>query len=159
MYSIIEVLLIQRGYNMSKTKTYIVYEITLRVERLFNIDINPTPIDKANMYTTIFGNRLTLHMDIDNSGINNKDLLKLLIEPIDDNFLHDIKMIVNNINRDIAFYSLDCRLNSTWYDTVPKSNKGEIGIDLKTIPVDDELSVEERERIQDDILSARGLIY
>ena len=73
--------------------------------------------------------------------------------------LHDVKMIVRNINRDIAFYSLDCRLNSTWYDTVPKSNKGEIGIDLETIPVDDELTVEEREILQDDILSSRGLIY
>ena len=144
---------------MSKTKANIIYEITLRVERLFNIDISPTPIDKANMYSTIFGDRFTLHMDIDNSGINNKDLLKLLIEPIDDNFLHDIKMIAKNINRDIAFYSLDCRLNSTWYDTIPKSNHGVIGVDLKTIPVDDELSVEERERIQDDILSSRGLIY
>ena len=88
---------------MSKTKTYIVYEITLRVERLFNIDTSPTPLNKYNMYSTMFGDRLSLHMYIDNSGINNKDLLKLLIEPIDDNFLHDIKMIVNNINRDIAF--------------------------------------------------------
>ena len=159
---------------MSKTKTNIVYEITLRVERLFNIDISPTPIDKAIMESTIVGDRCTLHMDIDNSGINNKDLLKLLIEPIDDNFLHDIKMIVNNINRDIAFYSLDCRLNSTWYDTIPKSNHGVIGVDLKTIPLASErnkirlaeidalpreLTVEERERIQDDILSSRGLIY
>ena len=144
---------------MSKTKANIIYEITLRVERLFNIDISPTPIDKANMYSTIFGDRFTLHLDIDNSGINNKDRLKLLIEPIDDNFLHDIKMIAKNINWDIAFYSLDCRLNSTWYDTIPKSNHGVIGVDLKTIPVDDELSVEERERIQDDILSSRGLIY
>ena len=144
---------------MSKTKTNIVYEITLRVERLFNIDISPTPLNKYNMFSTMFGNRLSLHMDIDNSGINEIDLLKLLIEPIDDNFLHDIKMIAKHINRDIAFYSLDCRLNSTWYDTVPKSNKGEIGIDLETIPVDDELTVEEREILQDDILSSRGLIY
>ena len=144
---------------MSKTKTNIVYEITLRVERLFNIDKSPTPLNKYNMFSTMFGDRLSLHMDIDNSGINEKDLVKLLIEPIDDNFLHDVKMIVRNINRDIAFYSLDCRLNSTWYDTVPKSNKGEIGIDLETIPVDDELTVEEREILQDDILSSRGLIY
>ena len=144
---------------MSKTKTNIVYEITLRVERLFNIDKSPTPINEANMYSTMFGDRFTLHMDIDNSGINEKDLVKLLIEPIDDNFLHDIKMIAKHINRDIAFYSLDCRLNSTWYDTIPKSNHGVIGVDLKTIPVDDELTVEEREILQDDILSSRGLIY
>ena len=118
---------------MSSTRPLIIYEITMRVERLFNIDKSPTPLNDSVIYSNLFGNRMTLHMDIDKSGIDDSDLLKLLIEPIDDNFLHDMKLIVNNINRDFKYHDKQCRLNVSWYDSIPKSNNGDIGINLNTI--------------------------
>jgi hypothetical protein len=119
--------------DLSNTRPLIIYEITMRVERLFNIDKSPTPLNDSVIYSNLFGNRMTLHMDIDKSGIDDSDLLKLLIEPIDDNFLHDMKLIVNNINRDFKYHDRQCRLNVTWYDSIPKSNNGDIGINLNTI--------------------------
>ena len=120
---------------MSNTRPLIIYEITMRVERLYDID-KPNGTNLGGnymMYENMFGDRMTLHMDIDNSGIDNNDLLKLLIEPIDDNFLHDMKLIVNNINRDFKYHDKQCRLNVSWYDSIPKSNNGDIGINLNTI--------------------------
>ena len=122
--------------DLSNTRPLIIYEITMRVERLYDIDKpngTTTLNNKLMQYLNLFKDRLTTHMDIDNSGIDNKDLLKLLIEPIDDNFLHDMKLIVNNINRDIKYLDKHCRLNVTWYDSIPKSNNGDIGINLNTI--------------------------
>ena len=119
--------------DLSSTRPLIIYEITMRVERLFNIDKSPTPLNDSVIYSNLFGNRMTLHMDIDKSGIDDSDLLKLLIEPIDDNFLHDMKLIVNNINRDFKYHDKQCRLNVSWYDSIPKSNNGDIGINLNTI--------------------------
>ena len=119
--------------DLSNTRPLIIYEITMRVERLFNIDKSPTPLNDSVIYSNLFGNRMTLHMDIDKSGIDDSDLLKLLIEPIDDNFLHDMKLIVNNINRDFKYHDKQCRLNVSWYDSIPKSNNGDIGINLNTI--------------------------